>query len=125
MRTQLPATAAAGRLARDALDGWLSTLLGDVTAGDVRSATSELVTNAVLHGGLPNTDTIDLSCTVDDRLVRVEVGQRSSAAGARIVPAAERQPADGGFGLRIVDGVSSRWDVDDGPPGRVWFEVER
>ena len=124
MQTELPATPAAGRLAREALDGWLGAIVGEPTAEQVRLAATELVTNAVRHGGLGRTDTIVLSCVTMDDVVRVGVEQASSAARAHLVPSEERSPSGGGFGLRIVDGLSCRWGVDDGPPGRVWCEVD-
>lgn len=112
-------------LARETLDGWLSDLVGEETAMDARLAASELVTNAVRHGGLPETGIITLSGLATPEIVRLEVEQASSAACARLVPLGERAAVDGGHGLRIVDELSSRWGIDEGPPGRVWFEVER
>jgi hypothetical protein len=79
----------------------------------------------VRHAGLGHGDAIVLSCTPTDQLVRVEVEQASAATGVRLVPPEERDTPDGGFGLRIVQSVASAWDVAEGPPGRVWFEVER
>jgi anti-sigma regulatory factor (Ser/Thr protein kinase) len=119
----LPVTAAAGGLARAALDGWLSARVGEAMGACARLAASELVTNAVRHGGLDPGETIQLSYLTTDEMVRIVVEQRSSAAGARIVPADERG-VNGGFGLTIVNGCSSRWGVEAGPPGRVWFELD-
>jgi anti-sigma regulatory factor (Ser/Thr protein kinase) len=30
-----------------------------------------------------------------------------------------------GFGLRLLDRLATRWGVEQGPPTRVWFEVDR
>lgn len=125
IRHDLPVSAAAGRMAREALDGWLSALVGEETAANARIAASELVANAVRHGGLQDTDTIKLSGVATEQIVRIELEQASSAADARVVPLGERDPGEGGFGLRIVDELSSRWGVRGGPPGAVWFEVDR
>jgi anti-sigma regulatory factor (Ser/Thr protein kinase) len=125
MRKELFPDPTAGRHAREALNGWLSADVGEPVAQQVRTAASELVTNVVRHGRLEDTDRIQLSCSVDDEVVRVEVEQPSSAASARLIPAGERPPTSGGLGLRIVDGFASSWGVEEGPPGRVWFEVQR
>jgi len=122
METDLPPTPVAGRLARDAMGGWLSAIVGEAAAENVRLATSELVTNAVRHGHLQRSDIIVLSCLPTEDVIRVEVEQASSAAEARLVAVEERDLTAGGTGLRIVDRLASRWGVDPGPPGRVWCE---
>jgi anti-sigma regulatory factor (Ser/Thr protein kinase) len=122
---ELPVAPTAGLLARQTLDGWLTDLVGDDTARDIRLAANELVTNAVRHGRLPATGTIRLSGFATPEVVRLEVEQASSAAGARLVSPGERDPLSGGHGLRIVNELSSRWGIEEGPPGRVWFEVGR
>jgi anti-sigma regulatory factor (Ser/Thr protein kinase) len=92
----------------------------------VAVATSELVTNAVRHAGLERSDTIQLRGEADEDTVRIEVQQPSSAASVRLVPATDqRDSRGGGFGLRIVDELSARWGVVQGPPGRVWFELDQ
>ena len=108
-------------LAREALDGWLSARVGEETAHAVRLATTELVSNAVRHGGLGPEDLIVLSGTVAD-VVRIKVEQPSVVREARVQPRAE--PADHGMGLRIVDNLAKRWGSDEGPPGVVWFEID-
>jgi anti-sigma regulatory factor (Ser/Thr protein kinase) len=121
----LPVSAAAGGIVRETLDGWLTDLVGEETATNARIAATEIVANAVRHGGLHAADVIHLSGVATDDIVRVEFEQASSAAGARVVPFGEREPDDGGFGLRIVQEVSTPWGVREGPPGVVWFEVDR
>jgi anti-sigma regulatory factor (Ser/Thr protein kinase) len=125
IRRELPVSPDAGALAREALDGWLSRLVGEDTALAARLAASELVSNAVLHAGLDRSDAITLSGVATEDLVRVEVEQASSAAGVRILPPGEGGLAAGGYGLRIVDELSSRWGVRADAPGAVWFEVLR
>lgn len=80
--------------------------------------TSELVTNALLHGDPP----FDLEVSVDRGRVRVAVFDH----GAGIV--APRDPlsdtAATGRGLDIVAALSSSWDVTPTDDGKVvWFEL--
>ena len=125
MQVTLPVSAEASRHARQALDGWLSDILGEPEATDVRLAASELVENAVRHGRLTNDDGIVLRASETEQGVRIEIEQTSSAAGAGVVTPHHQEGDPGGFGLRIVADVASGWGVEEGPPGRVWFEVER
>jgi anti-sigma regulatory factor (Ser/Thr protein kinase) len=125
MQVTLPASAEASRQARRALDGWLSDVLGEPEATDVRLAASELVENAVRHGRLTDEDGIVLRAAQTEQGVRIEVEQTSSAAGTGLISPHHHTGDPGGFGLRIVEDVASGWGVDEGPPGRVWFEVTR
>jgi anti-sigma regulatory factor (Ser/Thr protein kinase) len=93
--------------------------------GDVMLVASELVANAVLHsGGKP-----------DDRL-SVELRLRPDAVvfsvsdPHRTRQVAEPAPDDrlnGGFGLRVVEQLASRWGAEQERDGRyrVWAEVAR
>jgi hypothetical protein len=55
--------------------------------------------------------------------VRVALEQPTSTADAAVV-APERRGI-GGFGLAIVEEMTDAWGVEAGPPGSVWFRVER
>src|SRR5579884_2987834 len=80
--------------------------------------TSELVTNAVVHGeGM-----ITMRADLDERRLLVEVIDRGrgfdrSVQGNPLLPS-------GGWGLRLVASESSRWGVREGAT-HVWFEIER
>lgn len=85
--------------------------------------TSELVTNAVRHAGLDDQDKIEVTVSVDSRILRITVRDR----GAGFDPeAVVRQPSDeGGWGLDLLRRLSSRWSVDRGSAGTVvWFEID-
>jgi anti-sigma regulatory factor (Ser/Thr protein kinase) len=80
--------------------------------------TSELVTNAVIHG---HSD-VQLQVCTNGGLLRVDVGDDNSR-----LP--RRQPADpnalDGRGLAIVELLATRWGVDEEPIGKtVWFELD-
>ena len=87
-------------------------------APDFELAVSELVTNALVHGEGGIEVTVGL---YDDR-VRLAVGDD----GFGPEPIRFREPSstgDGGWGLRLVDGLSDSWGADR-VPGRtlVWME---
>ena len=125
IRRALPVSPSAGAQAREVLDGWLSELVGAVTADGARLAATELIENAVRHGDLGPTDTITLSGVATEDIVRIEIEQPSSAAGVHVVHEGERDAAQGGFGLRIVEGLATKWGVRPDSPGAVWFELDR
>jgi anti-sigma regulatory factor (Ser/Thr protein kinase) len=81
---------------------------------------SELVSNAVKHAA---SSSIAVRCAVTPQCVRLEVADQ----GPGFVP--DPGPIDpshaGGWGLHLVDELSSRWGVADGPGSRVWFEIDR
>ena len=122
---ELPATPAAPALARQLLDGWMSEMVGEDTADDVRAVATEIIGNAVRHGNLGEDDKILVSGTVDDLrdVVRIEIEQPTPLAGA--LAHSEPDHEAFGMGLRIVDGLTTQWGLDEGPPGVVWFEVDR
>ena len=80
-------------------------------------ATSEVVTNAVIHGA----GQVRLGVSADPVRVRVEVGDDNPGRPS-IPPASD--DAESGRGMRIVDATCSAWGVFDAPVGKiVWFEV--
>jgi anti-sigma regulatory factor (Ser/Thr protein kinase) len=109
------AAAAQGRRA-------VGALLGDAPhpfVFDAMVATSELVTNALVHGY----GVLDLSASFDRERgwLRVEVSDSSSELPQVVEPAANRI---GGFGLGIVAELSSEWGSFLNDCGKtVWFEL--
>jgi anti-sigma regulatory factor (Ser/Thr protein kinase) len=125
IRREFAASPVAPALARQALDGWLSEMVGEETADDVRTVTTELIGNAVRYAGLDEDDKIVLLGAIDELhdIVRIEIEQPTPLSEALVEAAGRR---DGyGLGLRIVDAVVTEWGLDAGPPGVVWFEVDR
>jgi anti-sigma regulatory factor (Ser/Thr protein kinase) len=79
--------------------------------------TSEVVTNAVLHGVGP------LTLHLVASPVRVQVEVDDAGRGVPVVRPAD-QEALGGRGLRLVQGLSESWGVDRHAAGKtVWFRV--
>jgi anti-sigma regulatory factor (Ser/Thr protein kinase) len=75
---------------------------------------SELVTNAVLHG----TGEIRLTIDIHGDDARFSVCDEGSGT-----PVVRPEPGpDGGWGLRLVGALASRWGVREGRT-QVWFEL--
>jgi anti-sigma regulatory factor (Ser/Thr protein kinase) len=86
--------------------------------GDVLLVVSELVTNAVLHAGGAG---VDLTVTLTDHAVRIEVTDASSALPE---PKPPTDDSTNGRGLLLVDAVAGTWGAEVGHSGkRVWAEV--
>ena len=101
----------------------LARSFGDALKADqlqtVRLLTSELVTNAVLHGA----GSITLRASLDDHRLHVEV--IDEGGGLDSTPPARHDPDHvGGYGLQIIDSEASCWGIGHGT-ARVWFELER
>lgn len=81
---------------------------------------SEVVTNSFRHGAAGD-DVIGLRVLLEGEVVRVEV---SDAGAGSTKPVIRPASIDGGWGLRIVDELSSRWGVStEGRRRVVWFEL--
>ena len=86
------------------------------TDGRLSVLVTELVTNAVRHGG----GAVLVDVHDADGVVRVEVSDGGGGFD-RAGQLAIEGTADGGFGLKIVDAMSDRWGA---APGLVWFELD-
>jgi anti-sigma regulatory factor (Ser/Thr protein kinase) len=118
-----PGTIAVPGLARAATD----TFLRQVSATpqmclDARLVVSELVANAVRHGGAERS-------WVELRLEDAGPALRGSVRhpGAGFVPPAtpSAEMVRGGRGLLLVAALTSAWGVTVGDGTTVWFEIER
>src|SRR4051795_13415851 len=84
---------------------------------------SELVNNAVLHGGAVATGKVGLRVEAEHERIRAEV--RDAGLGFRRVEPDRAPGEQGGFGLVLVNDLATRWDVDVTDGTCVWFELER
>lgn len=112
---QVPAARA---FVRDSLSKWGET----AAVGDAVLVTSELFTNAVVHGS----GWVDVYVSVTPAALRIAIvddGQREPAMAPGPVPATMLT----GRGLRIVDALSSDWGNNRDANGRtrVWADVAR
>jgi anti-sigma regulatory factor (Ser/Thr protein kinase) len=117
-RVVLPATPIAARQARQVVATQCSSWDTD-SIDTALLLTSELVTNAVIHG---HSD-VQLQVSTDGTLLRVDVADDNSRLPR------QRQPdphALDGRGLQIVELLATRWGVDEEPIGKtVWFELNQ
>jgi anti-sigma regulatory factor (Ser/Thr protein kinase) len=122
LRLDLPCDQMAPSAVRQALaegehDGWVM--------GDVMLVASELVTNAVIHSGCSPDDVVSVELQLGSEAILCAVSDPGRSR-TEAVPA----PADrlhGGFGLRVVDQLASRWGHERQDSGRyrVWAELTR
>jgi anti-sigma regulatory factor (Ser/Thr protein kinase) len=98
----------------------LSGRVADELLADVRLLVSELITNSVKYGGK---ETVTLKLEIESpHKLHVEVIDQ----GSGFVPMARTRPVTqaGGWGLHLVQTLSSRWGVHEGLT-HVWFEMDR
>jgi anti-sigma regulatory factor (Ser/Thr protein kinase) len=81
---------------------------------------SEVVTNALLHGGSDHD--VELVLTEEGDVVRVEV--RDEGEGPVPAPQALDHAGDGGYGLYLVEQLADRWGWSRSDCTTVWFEME-
>jgi PAS domain-containing protein len=109
------APSAARAVARERLDG----LVVPEALGPSVVAVSEIVSNAVRHGGGHEGGRVRLRVAVHAERVRVEVRD----GGAGFAPELRAGGPNGGFGLMLVERFAARWGVEREATGTcVWFE---
>ncbi len=94
--------------------------IADEVRPDVLLLVSELITNSVKYG---ENGALRLQIDVESpRKLRVEVVDQ----GGGFVPKARDRPVSepGGWGLHLVEALTSRWGVYEGST-HVWFEIDR
>jgi anti-sigma regulatory factor (Ser/Thr protein kinase) len=90
---------------------------------DVLLLVTELVTNAVQHGGVGSEGCLEVELRLWPQRVRVEVLDPGTEF-MRVRPRVGRDDP-GGWGLVLVDRIAARWGVGRGSSfTRVWFEIE-
>jgi anti-sigma regulatory factor (Ser/Thr protein kinase) len=89
---------------------------------DVALLVTELVTNAVRHGGAAMDRPLHVELMRDDGRIRVEVVDPGTAFESPTRPV--KGDSFGGWGLYLVDQIAETWGVMPAPSGTcVWFEV--
>src|SRR4051812_16042948 len=88
---------------------------------DIALALSEVITNAVLHGGVGPDDELRIDMSVDEQVVGFRVYDRGDGFTR---PVLDIPREDHGWGLFIIDRVARSWGVAPAPGGScVWFEA--
>ena len=82
---------------------------------------SELVTNAIQHGGAGPSETVRVKVASSSERVRVEVLD----PGSNGAPPRNRLEDGGGYGLLLVDRLADGWGRREAPGGGslAWFEL--
>ena len=90
---------------------------------DMNLLVTELVTNSVRHADAPAHEPVQVEVAVagDHVFVAVEDG----GSGFKPKPRSAHSPRDSGWGLHLVERLSSRWGVMSNGRTRVWLELPR
>lgn len=100
-----------------AAERWLS----PERAWDLRLVVSEVITNAVCHGG--TRDDVRVVAVAKDDYLCVKVTDAGEGIAPR--PRATAPAEDGGFGLMLVERLTRRWGMTrEGGHTRIWFEFD-
>jgi anti-sigma regulatory factor (Ser/Thr protein kinase) len=112
-----PGRARLGALSQLDGEGW------NAPRSDVAVIVSELVTNSVVHANVGTDRALCLQLTPLGGRLRIAVTDPGSELEPGLLPPDPARP--GGFGLRLVDEISSAWGVVRGASGttRVWCDV--
>ncbi|HWM10117.1 MAG TPA: ATP-binding protein [Solirubrobacteraceae bacterium] len=123
VETDIPGGPQAAWRAREIARRELEHRVAGPLVDDVALLLTELVANGVRHGG--GVEGTELRIRLESRppALHVEVVNPDHAL-VRIGPRDPDLDGGGGLGLHIVDRVSNRWGVRDGPPVAVWFELD-
>ena len=115
---ELPRNSDAPAMARQHVEERYRHQLSASAAADAAVVVSELATNALLHGR----GRILLGTELHADRLRIHVSDEGSGK----VPNVIEQPENGigGWGLRVVDALASRWGVFEGST-HVWAELAR
>ena len=117
----LPAAPASVSAAR----AWLASRCSDLVPPDRLDSLvlilSEIVTNAVRHGG--SAGDVVVAATPKDEFLCVQV--TDGGVGFVPNPGAMASDGNGGFGLFLVERLTRRWGMTrEGRRTRVWFEFD-
>jgi anti-sigma regulatory factor (Ser/Thr protein kinase) len=121
----LPADTTAAAAGRDFVRSALVEYGNSSDTAEVAAlVTSELCTNAILHGSPPQL----LKLVIDREHLRVEVSSSNRVGGAvpKLAPMPINSDTVGGRGLNLVNVLSSTWgaDVNSGST-TVWADISR
>ena len=116
----LPAKASAATEARSEVTRRLAQRITTGALDDVRLLLTELITNALRHADMKPDDEIAVKAELTDGTLRIEVHDPG-----RDGPVTVRAPGarGGGYGLFLVDRLTSRWGVERRDGTTVWAEL--
>jgi len=123
VEAELPGGPHAAARARRLIESELAGRLAKPLLADVALLTTELVANAVRHGGGGPDRHLRLLLAYGGPGLHVEVTNADRVDGV-IAPRRPDMEGGGGIGLQLVEQLASRWGVRDSQPAGVWFEID-
>jgi anti-sigma regulatory factor (Ser/Thr protein kinase) len=111
--------------AREAIRGELAPHLTDEERFELELLVTELVTNAVRHGGMRGGRTVGLLLRVHEDLVRVEVRDEGPGFTPGRPAPRDLEHGGGGLGLVLLDRYAKDWGVDVDRGACVWADIPR
>jgi anti-sigma regulatory factor (Ser/Thr protein kinase) len=94
--------------------------LDDHLVDDAVLLVSEIVSNSVRHARLDTSDAIQVRIRGSNSMLHVDVVDPGPGFDPNTVPSAR---PNGGWGLRLLDRLATRWGVERNEVTRVWFEL--
>ena len=119
-RIELPGGPRSPQLARRAVEQHFAIELDENRLASVELLTTELVSNAVRHGGADEGTSVVLHLALAPGCLRIEVCD----PGKGFVVDTPSPYGEGGYGLFIVSEVASRWGVSHDVDNCAWFELD-
>jgi anti-sigma regulatory factor (Ser/Thr protein kinase) len=119
-RVDLPGGLQAPQHARRAIEEHFATVVDAAQLASVELLTTELVSNAVRHGGADEHEVVVMHLALAGDCLRVEVCD----PGEGFEPGPPQPYGEGGYGLFLVSEVSTRWGVSHEDSICTWFEIE-
>lgn len=117
---RLPGGLRAPQSARRAIEQHFAGFVEDDALASVELLATELVSNAVRHGGAGEDEAVVLHLALAPGCLRVEVCD----PGRGFEPGPPTPYGEGGYGLFLVSEVSSRWGVSRDDASCAWFELD-
>jgi anti-sigma regulatory factor (Ser/Thr protein kinase) len=114
--------AGAARKALTALNGSLH-LVSPERLQDAQLLISEVVSNAVRHGG-DGKAPIDVTIRADPAVMRIEVRDQGPGFDPAHLPLPSAHATDR-WGLQLVAALAHRWGAETAGETTVWFEIDR
>jgi anti-sigma regulatory factor (Ser/Thr protein kinase) len=103
--------------------------MDDPLVDDAALLVTEVVSNSVQHAGLGTSDAIEVRIRGSRSMLHVDVIDPGPGFEPDPRPQPEGGPESdvsrdkGGWGLWLVDQLSTRWGVECGEKTRVWFDI--
>lgn len=98
----------------------LRTSLDDLFVDDAVLLVSEIVANSVRHASLDSSDTIEVRVRGSLSMLHVDVVDPGPGFDPDHLRPSRK---NGGWGLRLLDRLATRWGVERNHVTRVWFEL--